>query len=787
MLDIPAYLSFFLIVGIIVVSGQIFFYSEAGIPWHTYLTVFSCLLSSYAILLIVPLDVGVVIQDRRNTDVDNYISNYEDNVNLLRPIYKTFYIILTVLANVVLIFEETYNSDGYFNVKDRFKSSIKRYIFQNGPYLIAGLIILGILIGEKILPSDGDALLFAIIIVSNTLNLFALMFVLGYGLVAYPLMLWQSASSKTALLKAQQQAAAQFKRFNDISVEVSQLVADAKKTKHHLSNQHDSWLLAAMATIEAECPPEFRSEASGQVAIDQKANRITIDSLAELRRKLNIAKDEYRLAQGRLDSIKLNAYTAEDIHAARNRTDGVKEINWSFRQKPGGFFSYYWYTSLKPILLRCFAVMCAMLTVLSFLGIIGSFKGNSEETSTYFLAVEADTTTPSECVFFVFLTFGYMSVVTFWAISQIRVSGTFEMVPFRTTPESLSFNARLVARFAAPMAFFYLGWIFENGTNNGEWVYSDVTIAGQPQYEMLSSFAEFYQIQLVSWLSAALNTVFPGIVCVIVFLVVTNLINRLLVLIKLPQYQFGDEIPTDGQLKDGKTKLERQKKMMERTVKRYSLKNVILGVNRRAKNGSSGNETGDGSPPNQNRTSLLDDSKSLGCWQRFMMALFGVVGATKGGLDDTNDRGSFSFSGRMEIPEKLEGWVERKDEKSLGLTVGWTREYAVVIEPGILKFWKNNDQSVEPLYSADLKLISNMEIPSVVSPTKGTKKSDKNKTQQPVRVDIELSNQTVKLRFLTEEDAKHWMQMLDLWKDYALECDYHDKDNFFEGLGLDGV
>ena len=233
--------------------------------------------------------------------------------------------------------------------------------------------------------------------------------------------------------------------------------------------------------------------------------------------------------------------------------------------------------------------------------------------------------------------------------------------------------------------------------------------------------------------------------------------------------------------------------MMERTVKRYSLKNILLGVNRKALNNNSNNEGNDGGGASQNRTSLLDESKSKGCWRRFMMSIFGVVGATKEDIEDPMEagRGSFSFSGRMEVPEKLEGWVERKDAKSLGPTVGWNREYAVVIEPGILKLWKNNDQSVAPLASVDLKLISNMEIPSVqISPTKGTKKNDNKKNQQqtqPVRLDIELSNQTVKLRLITEEDAKHWMQMLDLWKDYALECDYHDKDNFFEGLGLDEV
>jgi hypothetical protein len=38
-----------------------------------------------------------------------------------------------------------------------------------------------------------------------------------------------------------------------------------------------------------------------------------------------------------------------------------------------------------------------------------------------------------------------------------------ELVPRRTTPESLSFNVRMCARLAAPLAFFYLGWISENG------------------------------------------------------------------------------------------------------------------------------------------------------------------------------------------------------------------------------------------------------------------------------------------------------------------------------------
>ena len=44
-----------------------------------------------------------------------------------------------------------------------------------------------------------------------------------------------------------------------------------------------------------------------------------------------------------------------------------------------------------------------------------------------------------------------------------------ELVPYKTTPESLSFNVRMVARLAAPLAFFYLGWLSENGIKPGDW------------------------------------------------------------------------------------------------------------------------------------------------------------------------------------------------------------------------------------------------------------------------------------------------------------------------------
>ena len=91
-----------------------------------------------------------------------------------------------------------------------------------------------------------------------------------------------------------------------------------KRTKHTLAGYRTNEVLnECMQILENECPPEFKSSSGGQVAIDKKTSGITIDSLADLRRRLKIAKDNYRIAQGRLEATKLTAYTCEDICAAR--------------------------------------------------------------------------------------------------------------------------------------------------------------------------------------------------------------------------------------------------------------------------------------------------------------------------------------------------------------------------------------------------------------------------------------------------------------------------------------
>jgi hypothetical protein len=105
---------------------------------------------------------------------------------------------------------------------------------------------------------------------------------------------------------------------------------------------------------------------------------------------------------------------------------------------------------------------------------------------------------------FILFSLGYATYVSFWALFQIRLAGFMELVPFKTTPESLSFNVRMVARLSAPLAFFYLGWIAENGLDDGSWAFNSA-----PPYQYWANRTTFNTSQPTSAPTTASPSIAP--------------------------------------------------------------------------------------------------------------------------------------------------------------------------------------------------------------------------------------------------------------------------------------
>ena len=221
-------------------------------------------------------------------------------------------------------------------------------------------------------------------------------------------------------------------------------------------------------------------------------------------------------------------------------------------------------------------------------------EGVDTTVSVYFTVVHDVSSTPGGIAVFVLLSLSYAMYVSFWSLFQIRLAGMMVLIPWTTTPEALSFNVRMIGRLAAPLAFFYLGWLSENGLRDGQWtvsnirsdaVYGNATTLEAFTYDsggvstvfyknvtstvllsgadskplMGSSFSNFYQLQKVGAIQKTFGTFFPVLLIVLLALLATNTANRFLVLIGKPKWQFGAEIPNEEALKEGKRNLSRDK------------------------------------------------------------------------------------------------------------------------------------------------------------------------------------------------------------------------------------
>lgn len=97
---------------------------------------------------------------------------------------------------------------------------------------VVGLIVLGILLGQKVVASNAEALKLATILVTNTMYQLFLMFLLGYALIEFPRSIWAQSNLDGYLLKTQTKAAQQYKDISEAQLNVSLCVSDVLKTKN---------------------------------------------------------------------------------------------------------------------------------------------------------------------------------------------------------------------------------------------------------------------------------------------------------------------------------------------------------------------------------------------------------------------------------------------------------------------------------------------------------------------------------------------------------------------------
>ena len=101
--------------------------------------------------------------------------------------------------------------------------------------VVGGAIVLGILISQKIVERDANAIELTAIIITNIVYETFLMFLMGYGLIELPRSVWLQASLEGALLRAQMKACSDFKDIGNAQISMGLCVANVIKTRSDVS------------------------------------------------------------------------------------------------------------------------------------------------------------------------------------------------------------------------------------------------------------------------------------------------------------------------------------------------------------------------------------------------------------------------------------------------------------------------------------------------------------------------------------------------------------------------
>jgi hypothetical protein len=228
--------------------GIVLYYAEPDFPWHTYVTLTMGYYCSFGILLLVPIDIASCVVDRRAQTQVAYIE-YQDNINILSQAYNVFFTMILILGTFILVYQEYYNTDGkmliiptiftsilmyshlgYFTFMGKLINSFIRMMIDITAMLVMGLIVLGILIGQKVVEGP-SAILLAAVIVTNGVYEFFLMFFLSYGIIEFPRSLWNRSDLEFSLLQSQMKATQDYQNISDTRIDIQEEISKVKYFK----------------------------------------------------------------------------------------------------------------------------------------------------------------------------------------------------------------------------------------------------------------------------------------------------------------------------------------------------------------------------------------------------------------------------------------------------------------------------------------------------------------------------------------------------------------------------
>mmetsp|Transcript_22590 Transcript_22590/g.31473 ORF Transcript_22590/g.31473 Transcript_22590/m.31473 type:complete len:672 (+) Transcript_22590:183-2198(+) len=427
--------------------------------WHVRLDVMLALATSASIVALVPFDVYTTL-----ISVDSRI---------IPVLWSVAYWTTQALTWLLLPIHQIYADAGDFTVASRLHTAVREnLIFYAvvGSLSFLGLVLL--LIFHHVNPTS---LAHTIIALSNTFGIATGMFLMGYGLVDIPRVLWNMADCQLMLLRAQQHVAELSEQLTESHSELAHAVMVVQTTEQTMPRRHPlRWAMEVIDKESAQLVPvrlvgELRFEELGD---DYDYDFDDVQGLAALRRRLKRATTVYLRTKYQYMLVVRNAFRNEDIleNSKRAETGGA----WRFRTKSPAAREgmaaelweralFLWKCILRPPTLKFSAVVLGMfsfMVVLAESTIWVNTIFNRTDLSVFSHVINAvQESNPVGIQMVVMVPLMYMCICVYFSLFKLGKFKLYSLIPHSSDAFSILLCGALVCRYSAPMCYNFLSLV----------------------------------------------------------------------------------------------------------------------------------------------------------------------------------------------------------------------------------------------------------------------------------------------------------------------------------------
>lgn len=570
---------------------------EYGDLTHRYavtVTVFIAWFFSYAIILILPVDVSAtwylacsrdwycaLPTTQNNTDILSWCNDIEYSEpaemiatqacdfaadcpcsppgsyisqTTLPAFWKVTYWTSQALTWLILPFMESYMSAGDFTFWTKCLSSLKDYALINGIYFVIGTIFLIYIAVRNHLDTNG--LKSVVIALSNTTGLIFVMIFLGYGLVDVPRRWFRKYNLERSLKTLQFRAGQLSIELNDAEEKVDEIVSKVMDLRGSISQNDElrPYLEKVLKRI-----PGIENQHDYDDFHREEDSLPSLSKLAKLNKQLKKAQKIEQRCRCQWNDLMDHALELEDVIDSQHNPQRQyvskyfpsNAARWPIIGSFTPTIRWYWKIWIQPVGYLIIGSLGALLS----LGVVWSEVTFSTKLSIYAQIVTSLGENHQHFLLEVmtFITLGYMCLCSYRIVFNLRLFNFYYLVPKKQSDSSsLLYSGMALCRMTVPLCLNFLAIChMDNHVTSGNTISVEtaftVVMGHMDVMDFLNNFALYYPIIIV-----------PVSLCILF-----NVHSRIMSAIGIHS-AFVQDTGSDDLVSDGKTLIAMEKSRRNR-------------------------------------------------------------------------------------------------------------------------------------------------------------------------------------------------------------------------------